>query len=258
MLCADDLAPADTAGLDPSTVVAIATSLGGPTSHTSIIARQLGIPCVVGTDGLDDIAVGTSVLVDGATGEVILDPDCRARSLSARMRPPRWRGRGRVARSPGSTSDGHAVDVLANVQDGAGARRAAETQVQGVGLFRTELCFLDRDVEPTVDEQAAIYREVFEAMGERKVVIRTLDAGSDKPVSFATIKDEPNPALGVRGHASGLARRRAHGPSARCHRPGRRGVGRPGLGHGADGRDRGRGRVVRRQGARTRPGARAS
>ena len=75
VLCADDLAPADTAGLDPASIVAIATSLGGATSHTTIIARQLGIPCVVGTDGLDDIAEGTAVLVDGSTGEVILDPD---------------------------------------------------------------------------------------------------------------------------------------------------------------------------------------
>ena len=198
VLCADDLAPADTAGLDPSTVVAIATSLGGPTSHTSIIARQLGIPCVVGTDGLDDIAVGTMVLVDGAAGEIVLDPT--AELIADRLDAATAAGAAAAAwRSPGRTSDDHPVDVLANVQDGAGARRAAETQVQGVGLFRTELCFLDRDVEPTIDEQADIYREVFEAMGDRKVVIRTLDAGSDKPVSFATIKDEPNPALGVRG-----------------------------------------------------------
>jgi phosphotransferase system enzyme I (PtsI) len=203
VLCADDLAPADTAGLDPASVVAIATSLGGATSHTTIIARQLGIPCVVGTDGLDDIVEGTRVLVDGATGEVILDPD----SDLARERMDEAAAVGAAAaswRGPGATSDGHAVDILANVQDGAGARKAAETHVQGVGLFRTELCFLDRDVEPTVDEQAAIYREVFTAMGDRKVVIRTLDAGSDKPVSFATIKDEPNPALGVRGMRLGL------------------------------------------------------
>ncbi|MGJ9421695.1 phosphoenolpyruvate--protein phosphotransferase [Aeromicrobium sp. CF3.5] len=198
VLCADDLAPADTAGLDPATVVAIATSLGGPTSHTSIIARQLGIPCVVGTVGLGDVAVGTYVLVDGALGEVVLDP--AADLVATRLEAATAAGEAAAAwRSPGRTRDGHGVDVLANVQDGAGARRAAGTQVQGVGLFRTELCFLDRDVEPTVSEQASIYGEVFEAMWGRKVVIRTLDAGSDKPVSFATITNEPNPALGVRG-----------------------------------------------------------
>jgi phosphotransferase system enzyme I (PtsI) len=203
VLCADDLAPADTAGLDPAMIVAIATSLGGATSHTTIIARQLGIPCVVGTTGLDDIAEGTLALVDGSAGEVVLDPDpevARERTAAAAAvgeAAASWRG-------PGATSDGHAVDILSNVQDGAGARKAAATRVQGVGLFRTELCFLDRDVEPTVEEQAAIYGEVFTAMGDRKVVIRTLDAGSDKPVSFATIKDEPNPALGVRGMRLGL------------------------------------------------------
>jgi len=203
VLCADDLAPADTATLDPAAIVAIATSLGGATSHTTIIARQLGIPCVVGIEGVDDIAEGTTVLVDGATGDVVVDPDTGL----VRERTEAAAAIGAAAaswRSPGATSDGHAVDILANVQDGAGARRAADTQVHGVGLFRTELCFLDRDVEPTVEEQAAIYREVFDAMGDRKVVIRTLDAGSDKPLGFATIKDEPNPALGVRGMRLGL------------------------------------------------------
>jgi phosphotransferase system enzyme I (PtsI) len=203
VLCADDLAPADTAGLDPASIAAIATSLGGATSHTTIIARQLGIPCVVGAEGLDDIAEGTAVLVDGSTGEVILDPDPAL--VSERIEAAAAFGAAAASwRGPGATSDGHTVDILANVQDGAGARKAAETHVRGVGLFRTELCFLDRDVEPTVEEQAAIYGEVFAAMGDRKVVIRTLDAGSDKPVSFATIKDEPNPALGVRGMRLGL------------------------------------------------------
>ena len=203
VLCADDLAPADTAGLDPSVIAAIATSLGGVTSHTTIIARQLGIPCVVGCAGLDDVESGTELLVDGSTGEVVLDPDPQM----AKERIAAAEAAAEAARSwtgPGTTSDGHAVDILANVQDGAGAERAAGTHVQGVGLFRTELCFLSVDAEPTVEEQAAIYREVLNAMGQRKVVIRTLDAGSDKPLAFASMPDEPNPALGVRGMRLGL------------------------------------------------------
>ena len=203
VLCADDLAPADTAGLDPSVIAAIATSLGGVTSHTTIIARQLGIPCVVGCAGLDDVALGTDLLVDGTTGEVVLDPDPQM----AKERIAAAEAAAEAARSwtgPGATSDGHAVDILANVQDGAGAERAAGTHVQGVGLFRTELCFLSVDTEPTVEEQAAVYREVLDAMGERKVVIRTLDAGSDKPLAFASMPDEPNPALGVRGMRLGI------------------------------------------------------
>nr|WP_244880786.1 phosphoenolpyruvate--protein phosphotransferase [Mycolicibacterium gilvum] len=198
ILCAEDLAPADTAGLDPSLVVALATTLGGPTSHTAIIARQLGIPCVVAVAGLDDVPTGTPVLVDGTRGTVTLSPDedsARAAVAEARRAAEAaadWSG-------PGTTADGHAVAVLANVQDGAAARSARQTPAEGVGLFRTELCFLNSDSEPTVDEQAGIYAEVLEAFAGNKVVIRTLDAGSDKPLKFAGHPDEANPALGVRG-----------------------------------------------------------
>jgi phosphotransferase system enzyme I (PtsI) len=106
---------------------------------------------------------------------------------------------------PGRTRDGHEVAILANVQDPAGARKASEAPVEGVGLFRTELCFLGRATEPSVEEQAELYGEVLAAFGDRKVVVRTLDAGSDKPLEFASTPDEPNPALGVRGLRVGIA-----------------------------------------------------
>jgi phosphotransferase system enzyme I (PtsI) len=198
ILCAEDLAPADTAGLDPKLVVALATTLGGPTSHTAIIARQLGIPCVVAVGGLDVVGPGTMVLVDGTVGTVTVSPDHAAaeEAVAAAQREAEraahWSG-------PGATADGHAVAILANVQDGAAARAARETPAEGVGLFRTELCFLNRDTEPGVDEQADIYAEVLEAFSDHKVVIRTLDAGSDKPLKFAGHPEEANPALGVRG-----------------------------------------------------------
>ncbi len=198
ILCAEDLAPADTAGLDPALVVALATTLGGPTSHTAIIARQLGIPCVVAVEGLDAVGADTMVLVDGTLGTVTVAPDATAaaeavvRAQRDAQRAARWTG-------PGATADGHAVAVLANVQDGAAARAARETPAEGVGLFRTELCFLNRDTEPSVDEQTRIYAEVLDAFSGHKVVIRTLDAGSDKPLKFAGHPDEANPALGVRG-----------------------------------------------------------
>ena len=198
ILCAEDLAPADTAGLDPHRVVGLATTLGGPTSHTAIIARQLGIPCVVAVHGLDDVGVGTMVLLDGSRGTVTIDPD-RAEAAAAvatadvaAAAMAGWTG-------PGATSDGHPVSILANVADGPAARAARQAPVEGVGLFRTELCFLERDSEPTVKEQAAIYAEVLEAFAGHKVVIRTLDAGSDKPLKFVTNPEEANPALGVRG-----------------------------------------------------------
>ena len=198
ILCAEDLAPADTAGLDPALVVALATTLGGPTSHTAIIARQLGIPCVVAVEGLDAVPVGSLVLVDGTVGTVAVAPDeadatqAVAEGRYAADRAAHWTG-------PGATADGHPVAILANVQDGAAARSARATPAEGVGLFRTELCFLNRDTEPSVDEQAEIYGEVLDAFAGQKVVIRTLDAGSDKPLKFAGHPDEANPALGVRG-----------------------------------------------------------
>lgn len=198
ILCAEDLAPADTAGLDPRLVVGLATTLGGPTSHTAIIARQLGIPCVVAISGLDAVAAGVMVLLDGAAGMLTVDPDASqaAASVAAAQRDAlaarQWTG-------PGATTDGHTVPILANVQDGAAARAARETPAEGVGLFRTELCFLNRDTEPTIDEQAKIYGEVLEAFAGHKVVVRTLDAGSDKPLKFAGHPEEANPALGVRG-----------------------------------------------------------
>lgn len=198
ILCAEDLAPADTAGLDPTLVVALATTLGGPTSHTAIIARQLGIPCVVAVDGLDAVAAGTMVLVDGTQGTVTVSPDS-ATAGEAVVQAQREAERASLWSGPGATADGHSVAILANVQDGAAARAARETPAEGVGLFRTELCFLNRDTEPSVDEQADIYAAVLDAFAGRKVVIRTLDAGSDKPLKFAGHPDEANPALGVRG-----------------------------------------------------------
>jgi phosphotransferase system enzyme I (PtsI) len=198
VLCAEDLAPVDTAGLDPALVVALATTLGGPTSHTAIIARQLGIPCVVAVTGLDAVAAGTMVLVDGTLGTVTVSPDVTvageavAQSQREAERSAHWTG-------PGATADGHAVAILANVQDGAAARSARETPAEGIGLFRTELCFLNRETEPSVAEQAGIYGEVLEAFAGHKVVIRTLDAGSDKPLKFVRHPGEANPALGVRG-----------------------------------------------------------
>lgn len=198
VLFAEDLAPADTAGLDPATVLALVTRLGGPTSHTAIIARQLGIPCVVAASDLRRIPEGTWVLIDGASGRVEVEPDpdsarSRVAEDAARRAAIRdWQG-------PARTRDGVDVDLLANVQDGPGAQRAAQAHAAGVGLLRTELSFLSAQVEPSVSAQAEIYGEVFAAFPGRKVVVRSLDAGSDKPVPFAHLDDEENPALGVRG-----------------------------------------------------------
>jgi phosphoenolpyruvate-protein phosphotransferase (PTS system enzyme I) len=198
VLVAKDLAPADTAALDPDSVVAIITEQGGPTSHTAILAKSMGLPAVVACPAAAALADGTEVLVDGGTGLVVPDPepgrvrrvlDAEAKRAAALA----------ASRGPGRTADGHAVQLLVNLGSQADLAAAAAVDSEGVGLFRTEFLFLDRETAPTVDEQVDAYGQVFAAFSGRKVVVRTLDAGADKPLAFVDHGDEPNPALGVRG-----------------------------------------------------------
>lgn len=199
VLFADDLSPADTAALNTEYFTALVTELGGPTSHTAIIARQLNVPCIVAVGSkLHDVDAGDMVMVDGSLGTITLgaDPDTAQAAVAEYKlmaeRVAQWRG-------PAQTKDGHRVQLLANVQDGNAARVAASTQAEGIGLFRTEMLFLSVTEEPSVEEQAAAYAKVLREFPESKVVVRSLDAGSDKPVAFASMADEMNPALGVRG-----------------------------------------------------------
>ncbi len=205
VLAAVDLAPAETATLTVETCLGIITSAGGPTSHTAILAAQLGIPAIVQATGILDVPFGTNVALDGGVGEIIIDPsDAEKQALAdrkARREKALAAGSGR-----GMTKDGHPVALLANIGTAADARKAAAQDVEGVGLFRSEFLFLDRDTAPTVEEQTATYTEVLEAFGDRKVVVRTLDAGADKPLAFADLGHEENPALGRRGIRLGAVR----------------------------------------------------
>ncbi len=198
VLVARDLSPVDTALLDPAVVLGIVTEQGGPTSHTTILARTLGIPAVVGCAGARDAADGHDVVLDGTAGTVHVDPTGDlAETLTARER--RNAERRAASTGPGATADGVAVALLANVGTVDDALAAAGADVEGVGLFRTEFLFLGRADEPSHDEQVETYAAVLDAFGGRRVVVRTLDAGSDKPVPFLGLPDEDNPALGVRG-----------------------------------------------------------
>ncbi len=195
VLVATDLSPADTAGLDPEQVHALVTAEGGPTSHTAILARSLGIPAVVGLGpDVDRLAEGALVLVDGGSGVVQIEPD--ADTVAAALKPVQQR----TYAGSCHTSDGQKVELLANIGDPGEAADAARAGAEGIGLFRTEFCFLDREDEPDLDEQVRAYREVLAAFGGKKVVIRTLDAGADKSMSFLNPEHEANPALGVRGY----------------------------------------------------------
>ena len=205
VLAAADLAPAETATLTAETCLGIITAAGGPTSHTAILAAQLGIPAVVQAAGILEVPAGTIVAFDGGVGEITIEPsDADVELLVERKR----RRQAALAGGTGigATKDGYPVPLLANIGTVDDAHAAAAQAVEGVGLFRTEFLFLDRETMPTVAEQTATYTEVLKAFGDRRVVVRTLDAGADKPLKFADLGPEENPALGRRGLRLGMIR----------------------------------------------------
>ncbi|MDA2806019.1 phosphoenolpyruvate--protein phosphotransferase [Nocardiopsis suaedae] len=200
VLVAADLAPADTATLDPATVLAFVTREGGPTSHSAILARSLGLPAVVAGEAADRITDGTELLVDGTGGVVVADPTGeQVERATARQAAREAAAAG--SSGPGSTADGHRVPLLANIGGPKDLPAALENGAEGVGLYRTEFLFLDRGEAPGREEQVEAYRTVLDAFpAGSKVVVRTLDAGADKPLAFLPPPgEEPNPALGVRG-----------------------------------------------------------
>lgn len=202
VLVASDLAPADTATLDPEKVVAIVTEQGGPTGHTAILAKQLGIPAVAACPDAAQLSDGMRVLVDGGSGEVVVEPS-DAMVAEARERRRAREERRRLSQGPGATADGHAIPLLVNL-GGPGDIDAAARGAEGVGLLRTEFLFMDRSAAPTAAEQERAYARVFGAFPGRRVVVRTLDVGADKPLAYLSRAPEPNPALGVRGIRLGV------------------------------------------------------
>jgi len=198
VLVADDLAPADTVTLTPERVLALVTVRGGPTSHTAILARSLGLPAVVACAEAASLREGQLVEVDGATGLIRLGIAPNKAADTNRREQERRAARA-ASRGPGRTADGHPVALLLNIGDAAGAASVARVDAEGVGLLRTEFLYLDRQDPPSVDEQVNLYSAILEAMDGRKIVVRTLDAGADKPLPFLNQDHEDNPALGVRG-----------------------------------------------------------
>ena len=210
VVIAADLSPAETVGLDPAVALGIATAAGGPTSHAAVLARASGIPAVVGAgNALLAVADGTPIVVDGTTGVVYVDPDeSQLAELTAARdeRAAAAREAQAGASEPARTVDGTTIEVSANIGSPADAVRAVAAGADGVGLFRTEFLFMGRSAMPDEREQEAAYREAAEALGGRPLVIRTLDAGADKPLPYLDQPSEPNPFLGVRGIRLGLER----------------------------------------------------
>ena len=206
----DELTPADTAALDPALVAGIVTARGSATAHAAIIARSLGLPAVVGV-GPSALAIGTgaTLLVDGDGGTVQIEPPV-AELDAARERTERQHRRAALVRSrarePGATRDGTRLEVFANLGSVAEAPRAVELGAEGVGLLRTEFLFLNRDELPGEEEQAETLRRIAVALDGRPLVVRTLDAGADKPLPALRLPPEANPFLGVRGIRVGLLR----------------------------------------------------
>jgi len=197
VLVAPDLAPADTALLDLNQVLAVVTTDGGPTSHTAILAREKGIVAVVGT-GEIELAEGQMVIVDASQDLVIVDPTDEQLAEAAQRAADRAAAQSAPI-TPGALADGTSVPLLANLGSPAGAADAIALGAEGVGLFRTEFLFLSSDEAPSVESQKASYVELLTAFEGKKVVVRALDAGADKPLPFLTDDSEENPALGRRG-----------------------------------------------------------
>ena len=209
ILVARDLAPTDTAALDPARVMGIATAGGGPTSHSAILARALGIPAVVGLgDALLAMAPGQSALLDGGRGTLILDPPAelvrRARA-QAREEQRRAAHAAAAAHQPAVTRDGVVIEVAANIGGAEEASRAVEAGADGVGLLRTEFLFMEAESLPGEEAQERIYSEIASRLEGRPLTIRTLDVGADKPLPYLRSVHEDNPALGLRGIRLGLA-----------------------------------------------------
>src|SRR5437870_7466908 len=211
ILIAEEFSPSETSSLDAGKVQGLCTTGGGPTSHAAIIARALGIPAVCGVDraalGLAD---GTPVVLDGTEGFLLRDPDeaevTRARAAIGRLAAQR-QGERAAASAPAATTDGHRIEVAANIGTVEEALAAVAQGGEGVGLLRSELLFLDRDTAPSEEEQADVYRAVATALGrDRRLVIRTLDVGGDKRLPYLPLPPEENPFLGVRGIRTSLER----------------------------------------------------
>lgn len=210
ILVATDLTPSDTAALDPALLLGLCTAHGGPTSHTAIIARSMGIPALVGMgDAILAIAEGSQAILDGFAGALYLDPapaDIQeAQRLQAELRQQRdiaYSSRFVAAQ----TADGHHIEVGANINRASAAAEAVEVGAEGVGLMRTEFLFLERTSAPSEDEQFVAYRDMARALGGRPLTIRTLDIGGDKEILYLNLPKEDNAFLGIRGIRLCLAR----------------------------------------------------
>lgn len=211
IIIAEDLYPSDTVSMDKSKVLALVTEKGSQNSHTAILARTLGIPAVVGAKHLLPLVEKSrSMIIDGSTGDLILDPDegtiqqykeKQNQELARKERLLQYKNK------TAKTLDGVTIEVCANIGDVDSAKVAFEAGADGIGLFRSEFIYLDQDDFPTEDYQFGIYKKVLETMENKRVIVRTLDLGADKQAPYFKIPNEENPAMGYRALRICLAER---------------------------------------------------
>jgi multiphosphoryl transfer protein len=211
ILYAADLTPTETSQLDMDKVLGIITAGGGPTSHSAILSRALGIPAVAGVGRmLDRQPSGALTGLNGFTGEVWLEPSREVQAEIQTRRADWLAGREKLlqtSQQQAMTRDGQRVEVFANIGGVNDARGAVQNGAEGVGLLRTEFLFLTRETAPTEEDQYRILREIFETMGDKRpVTTRTLDVGGDKELPYIQLPGEPNPFLGVRALRLSLSR----------------------------------------------------
>ncbi len=210
VIVAHELSPSQTATIPRAVIAALVTETGSPTSHAAILARSLGVPAVVGATGIVDLASdGADLAVDGHQGLLIVDPDDEERAhIQQRLdKDARRREELQALRElPGTTADGHRIELAANIGAEPDLADAVDAGAEGSGLVRTEFLYLDRTAAPDVDEQAEFISQVLRTFPGHRVVVRTLDVGADKPLPFVDREEEPNPALGLRGIRLSLAR----------------------------------------------------
>jgi phosphotransferase system enzyme I (PtsI) len=202
IIVAKDLTPSDTAQIDRTKVAAMITEIGGKTSHAAIIARIMGIPTVVGLNNITDkIKNGDTVICDGKTGKVLVNPNAKQLFYFTKKKNIEDEIRNELKNQiglPSVTKDGFKVSLTANIGVPNDVDMALENDAEGIGLFRSEFIFMNREHQPTEDEQFEQYKEVLVKMGDKPVIIRTLDIGGDKNVPYIDIPKEMNPFLGYR------------------------------------------------------------
>lgn len=210
VLVADDLLPSQFLALDADRLAGLCTARGGPTSHVAILAAAMGVPALVAVGpGLAQVADDVLVVLDADHGSLVADPSAarQAQAQAALAARDRRRAEARaLAHEPCHTADGVRIEVFANLGHVSEAAPAAAAGAEGCGLLRTEFLFLDRETAPSEDEQLAEYQAIADALDGRPLIIRTLDAGGDKPLPYLPLPPEENPALGLRGVRAGLHR----------------------------------------------------